>query len=257
MNFPDILTFYPQKYVDLYCERVEAGLLGEPFNLFTNLLFIVIGIWQWRRSRRSAEQALGALSIIVGIGSAIFHSFATAWAQLCDIIPIGVLIFFYFYYYQVRILSWRWWQAWIGLLSVIAISGLFLVFLRLPLFNGSEAYFGVLFGLGFLSFKERNEVRGWLFRAFLLFGTSITARIVDAPLCNTNKVCTHFMWHIGCAAAITCAFKALKIPHFSYHPKSNLQVKNIMIHVPKDDLGFMKRKKRKKSKTNKPIIKGP
>lgn len=252
MNFPEILTFYPQKYIDLYCERVEPGILGEPFNLFTNLIFIVIGIWQWRRSRRSAEQALGALTVAVGVGSAIFHSFATAWAQLCDIIPIGILIFFYFYYYQVRILSWRWWQAWLGLFSVAAISTLSILAFRSPIFNGSEAYFGVLFGLAFLAYKERNEVRGWLFRAFLLFVLAITARMIDAPLCSTFVVGTHFFWHLGCAGAITCAFKALKIPHFAYQPKSNLQVKNITIHVPKDDLDFMKRKKKQKGKSGRP-----
>ena len=52
----------------------------------------------WRRKARTGDWptlALIAVTALVGIGSALFHTVATRWAGLADVIPIGVFILGY------------------------------------------------------------------------------------------------------------------------------------------------------------------
>src|SRR3546814_1971004 len=90
-------------FIDLYCERVGPGLWAEPLNLVTNLAFILAGVLLVVALRR-AEPAvrrdpaiigLAVLVLVVGIGSGLFHSFATRWAALAAVIPIALFILFY------------------------------------------------------------------------------------------------------------------------------------------------------------------
>src|SRR3546814_20230313 len=73
--------------------------------LLTNLAFILSGVLLVVGLRR-AEPAvrrdpaiigLAVLVLVVGIGRGLFHSFATRWAALADVIPIALFILFYLY----------------------------------------------------------------------------------------------------------------------------------------------------------------
>jgi hypothetical protein len=68
--------------IDVYCERIGPGLLAEPLNAVTNASFLIAAWAAWllasRLGRLSPEVwGLLALSVAVGIGSGIWHSFAT------------------------------------------------------------------------------------------------------------------------------------------------------------------------------------
>lgn len=255
MSFLDSWSWDPFAYLDQYCERLAPGLLMEPFNLVSNLPFVLVGIWQFRRSRRYTEKLLGILCILVGFGSMLFHSFATSWAQALDVIPIVILIFTFLFYYQVRILKWSKWIASSGLLLVVGASALSVAFLKDPIYNGSQAYFGVVLGLAVLAYRERHEVRGWLFLSLILFLLALVARVSDPIVCMQFVVGSHFMWHLFNAASIMCAFRSLRIPHMNYLPTSNKQIKNILVHVPREDLSFLSRTHNRKSKRKKSAIK--
>jgi len=85
--------------LDLYCERLGPGLLAEPLNAVTNGAFLVAA---WRlaslahsRSGPKAQAgsdrgvlALAALALAIGVGSSLFHTFATGWALAADVLPI-------------------------------------------------------------------------------------------------------------------------------------------------------------------------
>ncbi len=245
----------PWAYVDQYCERLAPGLFMEPFNLLSNIPFILIGIWQYRRSRRRTEKWLGILAFLVGVGSMMFHAFATRWAQAMDILPIAILIFTFLFYYQVRILKWRNWVAILGILGVVGTSGLAVRFLGDPVYNGSQAYFGVGVGLSILAYRERHEVRGWLFLSLMLFGLALVARMADPAICFRFIVGSHFAWHLFTAASLMCAFRSLRVPHMNYLPKTNKQVKNVVIHVPQEDLSFLSRTRSKNKKRKKSSVK--
>lgn len=68
--------------VDLYCERLGPGLLAEPLNAITNLAFFIAAWLLWRQSRIAGSLTGGvilllALLVAFGVGSSLFHTFAT------------------------------------------------------------------------------------------------------------------------------------------------------------------------------------
>src|SRR5579871_1798712 len=76
-----------------YCERTGSGLFDEPVNAVTNAAFFIAAWGAWSLARRrnvlSAELwLLIALSVAVGVGSTLWHTFATPWARPLDVIPI-------------------------------------------------------------------------------------------------------------------------------------------------------------------------
>ena len=86
--------------VDIYCERLAPGFWAEPFNAVSNLAFILAALWGASllvREKSSATDLwlLVAMTALIGVGSFVFHTFATVWASLADTIPIWsfVLVF--------------------------------------------------------------------------------------------------------------------------------------------------------------------
>jgi len=212
MNSQTIIAL-GSEFIDLYCERTGAGLLGEPFNLISNLAFVLVGFWQLNRSKVLFPRLAGALAILVGIGSFFFHAYPTRLAQAADVLPIFFLISSLFFYYQIRVLGWKIWQAFIGMLFLFLASMFSYNYLKFPIFNGSEGYLGTLIVLGLLSVRERNEVNNWIFRAFVLFACAVWFRTLDPRVCPIFPVGSHFLWHLFNAFVIGCVFKSLDMPH--------------------------------------------
>ena len=82
--------------IDAYCERTDASLWSEPVNAVTNLAFIVAALIMWRRSF-GIGRVLAALLFLIGVGSGLFHTFATAWAATADTVPIIAFALVYIY----------------------------------------------------------------------------------------------------------------------------------------------------------------
>ncbi|HEY9615965.1 MAG TPA: ceramidase domain-containing protein [Microcoleaceae cyanobacterium] len=100
-------------YIDIYCERVTPGLWAEPLNALSNVAFLMAAWAIWRLARQQPKIPTGiwilmTLAISIGIGSALFHTFATQWANLLDVIPIGLfqLTFLWLYSRQVMRLKY-------------------------------------------------------------------------------------------------------------------------------------------------------
>jgi Na+-translocating ferredoxin:NAD+ oxidoreductase RnfE subunit len=83
-------------YVDIYCERVSGDFLAEPINALTNLAFILVGLFILKGESFSGR-ILGFVTILVGLGSLAFHTFATTWAATLDVafIALFILVFAY------------------------------------------------------------------------------------------------------------------------------------------------------------------
>jgi Ceramidase len=95
-------------YIDLYCERIMPGLWSEPLNALSNLSFFIAAwaIWQLVQHQKKVSISIWiliTLSIAIGTGSTLFHTFATEWASLLDMIPILLfqLCFLWLYSHQV------------------------------------------------------------------------------------------------------------------------------------------------------------
>ena len=88
------------RQIDGYCERLGPGFWAEPLNAATNAAFILaalLGLWLACRSGRldGPVNWLVAVTLAVGTGSFLFHTYATAWAALADTGPIALFILSY------------------------------------------------------------------------------------------------------------------------------------------------------------------
>jgi hypothetical protein len=199
--------------IDLYCERLEPGLLAEPLNALTNGAFLVAAWWLQRLARRSGGSdrgvlALAALALAIGIGSGLFHTFATGWALAADVVPILLFQLLFLLLYLRRQ---------VGLPSAPA-AGLCLAFLLACLagrsvpaaLNGSLAYAPTLAVLALLGWHQLHSRQSWLLLAATgLFSLSLLLRSLDNALCPLWPIGTHLFWHLLNAAVLVLSGQAL------------------------------------------------
>lgn len=189
--------------IDSYCERVDPTLLSEPMNLATNLAFIAASILAWRYARRrgvthdSSLMILIAWITVVGVGSALFHSFATYWTMWADVVPIGIFVIGALLYFLRKVLGWSHWQVGGGLALFVVANA---AGLQVPSdwVNGSNGYFGAfaaLITLSILARKDHPAAGRRLLGASLAFAVSVTFRSIDLEVCESIPIGTHFLWH--------------------------------------------------------------
>lgn len=191
-------------YVDNYCERLEPGFWAEPVNAVTNAAFIVAAVFAWRalgKDKFPVARVLTVILCLIGIGSFLFHTFATPWAGTADVLPIAAFVLVYLYAanrYFVGLGKW----------TSLGLTLLFFPYAPLAMFAiqwaippiGSSAAYGTLVVLLLLYaaiLRRRLEVvsNGLLVGAAIL-SVSITFRTIDEPLCPVFAMGTHGAWHI-------------------------------------------------------------
>ena len=189
--------------IDGYCERVDFSFWAEPINAVTNLAFIIAALILWRLIRvqeMPLALALTAILAVIGLGSFLFHTFATQWASAADVLPI--LIFILVYVYVANHAYWGF--------KPLPSLGLTLLFFpyaaaTVPLFNslgflGSSAGYApvpvLIYAYAFLLRNRLPEVAKGLAIGATILVVSLTFRTVDTPLCEGIPIGTHFMWHI-------------------------------------------------------------
>lgn len=187
--------------IDAYCERLGPEFWAEPVNAATNAAFLLAAALMWRRwpSDRLAR-ALAAVLGVIGVGSFLFHTFATPLAAAADTLPILGFILLYVFAAHRRV-----WRQGRGLSLVFAaltvpwIALLTPVFARLPGFEVSAFYWPVptLILLHALLLRRRAPAtaRGFAAGAGILV-LSLAFRSLDGALCDALPVGTHFLWHL-------------------------------------------------------------
>lgn len=188
--------------IDNYCERLDPSFWSEPINAVTNFAFIVAALlvlYAWQSSsRRASVLLLGLLIGIIGIGSFLFHTFATGWAAAADSLPILVFILVYLFLAVRSYLALPLWGA-IGVVVAFVPVSVLLVPLLVPIVGSSAGYLPALaaiFIVGFLARNRHADVSVSLLVTGIVFTLSIGFRMADEPLCEIAPLGTHFMWHI-------------------------------------------------------------
>jgi hypothetical protein len=199
--------------IDLYCERLGPGLLAEPLNAVTNGAFLVAA-WQLQRLARHGGGsdrgvlALAVLALAIGIGSGLFHTFATGWALAADVVPILLFQLLFLLLYLRRRVG----------LAPLPVAGLCLAFLLAclavrglpPLLNGSLMYAPTLAVLALLAWHQLRSLQSWLLvGATGLFSLSLLLRSLDNALCPIWPIGTHLFWHLLNAAVLVLSGQAL------------------------------------------------
>jgi hypothetical protein len=180
--------------IDLYCERTAVGLFNEPLGLISNVAFLIAAFYLSRQPRQSiASYLLIAWLSMIGIGSGLFHAFATTATLLMDVIPIQGLILTAIWVLYAIHLKWKWWVVF-GLMALCV-----LVSAELPRnwLNGSAGYLPAWILLMIAATLHQPGLsRRYLLMATLLFPISLTFRSIDNLLCQAIPSGTHFMWHV-------------------------------------------------------------
>ena len=153
---------------------------------------------------------------LIGLGSFLFHTYATRWASVADTAPIGIFMIGYLAYALRRFLN-------LHAAVVLILTGVFILALRFasaipcdpallpvtiaagrPCFNGSLGYvpaLGALVLIGGL-LVLRGHPAGWpVFVAGGIFALSLVMRTVDFEVCSQTRLLgrsrgTHALWHV-------------------------------------------------------------
>ena len=189
-----------QRQIIAYCERTDFTYWSEPVNALTNAAFLIAAALVWRQtSGLPLARALAVMLAVIGLGSFLWHTHATRWSGLADVLPILGFILLYLF------------AATRDFLRLPAAAAFGAVLLFLPYAAGVSWLLGqVLPGLGanaaYFSVAALIAVFGvWLRKTDtgkgLLVGTGILCaslgfRMADDAVCAVFPIGTHFMWHI-------------------------------------------------------------
>ena len=194
-------------YLDAYCERAgDAGLWAEPFNAITNLAFIVAAIlcgrvllnYQGVKGRVADLWALVVLLFAIGVGSGLWHTYATQHTMWADVIPILLFMNLYLIVALRRLFGMKWlWVVvcWLGFQAANAASEMFL---PRDFMNGSVMYlptYATLLALTFAAYRH-HRAAGRVFEiSMMVFTASLFFRTTDIAFCELVPIGTHFLWH--------------------------------------------------------------
>ena len=192
--------------VDLYCERTGPGLWAEPANALTNVAFIAAGlwgVWQVRRHRTGAfAEVLAWWVVTVGIGSTLFHTFASKGTIWADILPIAGFTLAYTLFNLRRFLGMDWGKAILVFVAFYAVAGLITYavpdWLR-QASNGTTGYLPPFLALAFFGawVAATGNRAGWYnLTGSAIFVVSVICRMIDPLVCASFPLGTHFLWHV-------------------------------------------------------------
>lgn len=195
-------------FIDAYCERTGPGLWNEPLNALTNFAFIIAGLIALRLWRAQPGLTfrngwdlllLIALLFAIGIGSALWHTFATGWASAADTFPILLFISVYLLSFLARL-------AGCGVVGTVGWFTLFQLVNRAvkgqfpsDFLNGSIFYLPtwatLLLLTVWLAMRKHSAARSFALAASV-FTVSLAFRTIDESVCSAVPVGTHFLWHV-------------------------------------------------------------
>lgn len=228
----------------IYCERGhDPSFWAEPINALSNAAFIIAALVATRdyfaapSERRTLGAALlVALTYVIGLGSFLFHTFATQWASLADQIPIALFMLAYFGFLLRRYLGLNWIFVTLGLAAFygsIKFAG------SLPCnygdllpitsrtgarcLNGTVGYVPAFIALVISSAVLASHPAGRsIALASVVFLVSMIFRTLDIELCELTRLGghlrgSHFMWHVLNGLTLYILLRAA-IRHGSPHP---------------------------------------
>jgi hypothetical protein len=188
--------------MDVYCERVGPGLLAEPLNAVSNISFLLAAWAAWVLAKRTGTLSAGvrvliAIAASVGIGSILWHTYATPLTLILDIVPILIFLIWYIWLYTRNVIGMR---PLFAVASVAAfLLGTFLVIPYSGVLHGAPVYapgLVVALVLGVFHATERMVARFTLLAAAGVYAAALFFRTIDNEVCPVLPIGTHFLWHI-------------------------------------------------------------
>lgn len=192
--------------IDAYCERTGPEIWSEPVNAVSNLAFFIAGFWGLREIRRHEAgvfaRLLGWWVVAIGVGSALFHTFANVLTVWMDVVPIATFTLALTLFNLKRFFHLAWVSSVLALVSFFAVAGAATAALpdwvRVAT-NGTSGYLPAFLALAFfgLLLVLRGHPAGrYNLAAATILLVSATFRTIDSEVCAALPLGTHFLWHI-------------------------------------------------------------
>ena len=192
--------------VDHYCERTSAALDAEPVNALTNAAFL-LGAWAaWHLLNRVPEAtpraALRLLILFmasVGLGSFLFHTVGTRWAELGDVAPIGLFLVVYMWIFLSHFFTLNFIEKVLVLALVFGAAAYGELEVPGDVLAGGALYVPILTALIVLGLLlvRRAPIAGFaMIAATSVWMISLIVRMLDNPVCAAFPLGTHFLWHL-------------------------------------------------------------
>ena len=202
-------------YMDAYCERTAPGLLNEPLNAITNSSFLIAAWVAWFLAHRLGRLSPGVLTLIwlavsVGIGSALWHTYATAGTLILDIVPILMFLVWFFWLYMRSVAHLPIPLALGAIVAFLVASTLAQRFANV--LHGALYYTPALvliLALGVYHAREQAASRWTLLAAGGVYALALFFRTIDLEVCSAIPIGTHFLWHSLNGLAVYLAMRCL------------------------------------------------
>ncbi|MCL6267366.1 ceramidase [Flagellimonas myxillae] len=194
---------FPNDSGPIYLETVQGRFPVEPFNTFSNLIFIVLVVYWGMKVYKNPKEHLflaWVLPIIAfsWVGGTMFHATRSHefWLRL-DWMPIMFLCLTLVLYFVYKITS-----SWLSrILLVIIFLGMYMGLRTLPIPNGLRISLGyvitaltVLLPLLWYLYKTAWKNGILVVLTFLIFGLAVYFRTVDLTQ-SILPMGTHWLWH--------------------------------------------------------------
>jgi len=207
---------FPNDSGPIYLETLEGRFPIEPYNTFSNLIFLAILIYWGLKVYKDPKRHLFLAWVfpvifISYIGGTVYHATRSAeiWL-LMDWVPIMLLCMAVVVYFIFRITSTRWQRA----LVLVVVFGCSFGLRTLPMPPGLRISLGyVIMALTilvpliwYLALTHWKNV-GLVILAFAIFGVAICFRSIDLQQ-QIMPMGTHWLWHFfgGVAVHVLIAY---------------------------------------------------
>lgn len=207
--WPFILTF-PKDSGPIYQETLSGRLPVEPFNTYSNILFLLIiihfsiKVYKDYKNHRFLAWSLPVL-FLGFIGGTVYHATRShdVWMYM-DWLPIVILCLAVSVYYTVKLRMSRKKRLLLIMVILFLVFGVRLIPLS-PHTETSVGYIGTVVGLLLpiiiYFFNTRLHHWGYVLMAVISFGFAISFRILD-KFVYIFPMGTHWLWHIFGALSV-------------------------------------------------------
>lgn len=198
-----LLERFPNDSGPIYQETIAGRLPVEPFNTFSNLIFIVLLIYFGRKVYQNPRQYpffLFAIPVIFvsWVGGTMFHGTRShEFWLLLDWVPIMLVCLGAIVYFIGKIKR-NWWQR-IGILLAILLVSILPRFLPIPVgyrtsFGYAVTALSVSTPLIWYAYKTHWKNVKYIAYGVLIFGMALLFRTLDNKI-ELLPMGTHWLWH--------------------------------------------------------------
>jgi hypothetical protein len=198
-----------------FCERRLCAWIVEPSNAWSNLAYVLCGlfiIWHNPARWRDARTAIGVGAVLIGIGSFAFHATGIRVFEIVDVSTMYVISGLGLTFALKR------WRGWGDTLALRFFVGCVLGSSALMILLGNDGIlvFGLELGLAVViefGLRRRNPpgAARWLLAVLGTFGVAIAVWYFDlrGPLCapDNHLITGHAIWHTLTALTILCFYR--------------------------------------------------